>query len=444
MATPIIDFVENCCNSKVSRFFMPGHKGKSLLGFEQRDITEIKGADYLYEASGIIGESERQTAAAFGAADTLFSTEGSTLCIKTMLGIIRLMAGDTQPTILAPRNVHKAFIDGCILLDINVVWLYPQLYSESICSANITPQLIENALKAHPEVTCCYVTSPDYLGNTSDIQAIAKICHSFDKPLLVDNAHGAYLAFLEENAHPIPLGADMCCDSAHKTLPCCTGTAYLHISKTAPQLFSKAARNVMSMFASTSPSYLLLQSLDLCGDMLASGEFAQRLAELVKRVDKCRQKLTSLGWALCGNEKTKLTICAAKCGHSGTELAELLRQYSIEPEYSDREYVVLMAGVYNTESDFERLENALAAISIKPPLINSFPPVVPAERKMSMRDAAFLPWESVNVDDSLGRVCAMTVTACQPSVPVVVSGEVISEDIIKIMKKYSIFQVNVL
>ena len=422
---------------------MPGHKGKVFHGMEAFDLTEIKGADYLYDAQGIIGRSETQTAKAFGAGRTLYSTEGSSQCIKTMLGIIKVCSSSQRVTVLAPRNVHKAFIDACILLDIDVRWLYPIKPSVSICCADIMTEQFKNVLNTGG-IDCCYVTSPDYLGNIADIKGISAVCKAVGVPLIVDNAHGAYMAFLKENTHPIALGADMCCDSAHKTLPCYTGTAYLHISENAPKEYAKLAKNVMSMFGSTSPSYLLLQSLDLCSGYLASGEFARELENAAERVDGCKAKLRAMGWELCGQEKLKITLDAAKCGYTGDELADMLRRKHIEPEYSDAEFVVLMAGVSSSQGDFDALVQALGSIPVKEPLSQELPLIVPAERKMTIRQAALQSYKTVSVDDALGEICAMTVTACQPSVPVVVSGEVISESVIKILKRYSIFSVNVL
>ena len=443
MATPINDFVKAYSASGTARFHMPGHKGTAFHGLEPLDITEIKGADYLYDASGIIGQSEQQTANAFGTAATLFCTEGSSLCIKTMLGLVKLQSPAQRPTILAPRNVHKAFIDACVLLDLDVKWLYPQTPTTSICCADITPAQFEQAL-SEGGIDAVYVTSPDYLGNLADIKSISQICKTHGVPLLVDNAHGAYTAFLKDSLHPIALGADICCDSAHKTLPCYTGCAYLHISKSANAAFLQDAKRVMSLFGSTSPSYLLLQSLDLCGDLLASGEFSKQLQTAVERVSACKRELSNLGWQLCGSEPMKITICAAKCGYDGKSLADILRQSGIEPEYSDVQFVVLMAGISNTQTDFDKLISALGNIPVKPPIDNDFPPILPSPRQLPIRQAALQKGTTVSIDDAVGRTCALSVTACQPSVPVVVSGETITADIVKILKRYSIFEVNVL
>lgn len=444
MSAPINDFVKRYIQSRTVRFHMPGHKGCSFHGCEAYDITEVKGADYLYQPQGIIAQSRERTAAAFKAAKTLFSTEGSSQCIKTMLGIVKKTIGDKRLRIAAPRNVHKAFIDGCILLDADVVWLYPSKPSQGICSCDITPAQIEKLLSDDKDIDCLYITSPDYLGNIADIKAIADISHKAGVPLLVDNAHGAYMAFLEENTHPMALGADMCCDSAHKTLPCYTGGAYLHFSYSAPDSFTENAENIMSMFGSTSPSYLILQSLDLCGEMLAEGTFTEKLAQSTAMVKSCKERIGKLGWIFCGQEKMKITVCAAKCGYTGFELGDKLRGAGIEPEYCDEQYVVLMAGISNTQEDFDKLADAFEKLPVKKALDVQTPGLLPAEKKLSMRKAAFSPSQSVDIQSAVSRVCALTVTGCQPSVPVTVSGEVISEYSVELLEACGIRKVNVI
>lgn len=447
MSTPICDFVNKYSAEGISRFHMPGHKGVNFHGTEKLDITEIKGADYLFEPDGIIAQSEAQMSAAFGTAKTLYSTEGSSLCIKAMLGIVNQTRRDKSDKMLviAPRNVHKAFINACILLDIEIFWVYPPRQSVSICASEITPEDIKKALGDCPRrPDCVYVTSPDYLGNLCDIKGISEICHKKEILLLCDNAHGAYLNFLEKSLHPMALGADMCCDSAHKTLPCYTGGALLHISKSAPEEFSKCAKNVMSLFASTSPSYLIMQSLDMCGDYL-SKSYKADLAKTVRRVGICKERITSCGWKLCGDEPCKITVCANDSGFEGNELGDRLRKYGIEPEYTDFKYVVLMITPFNSEKDFLRAERAFSEIP-QPKIRVCFEEceIPKAKVRMGIRQAAFSDFRTVPVDKAEGKICAMTVTCCQPSVPVVISGEEITAEVIKILKKYSIYEINVL
>ena len=446
MSSPIFEFARRYADSGVSRFHMPGHKGQVLHGLEPCDLTEIRGADYLYEPEGIIARSEENAAELFGTARTLYSTEGSSLCIKTMLAIAHRCRKDhsRRMLVMAPRNVHKAFINACILLDIDVRWVYPAAGSRSLCSSGFTVEDMERTLASCPYIPdAVYVTSPDYLGNIADIPALSGFCKDNDIPLIVDNAHGAYLRFLDEDIHPITLGADMCCDSAHKTLPCYTGGALLHISKNAPAGYGECAKNVMSLFASTSPSYLIMESIDLCMDMIGK-DYRQRLAECVSRTELCKQRLNSAGWKTVGGEKCKITIAAAECGMNGDELGDRMREAFIEPEYTDPQYTVLMTTPFNSEEDYTRLEKLMAEIPAGKGE-RAIPDILPeAVVSMPIRKAAFSPSREVDVEDAEGLVCGLTVTSCQPSVPAVVSGEVISADIIKILKRYGVLRVSVL
>ena len=232
MKTPIVDFVDSYMSSHISRFHMPGHKGRDHLGFERYDITEIGGADTLYSADGIILESENNASKLFGTAHSFYSTEGASLAIKAMLALA-CSGCNGRPLIFAARNSHKSFVYACALLDADVKWMYSSS-TKHLCECMISAEGVRETLETSNKKPCAvYITSPDYLGNIADVMGIAEVCHSYDVPLLVDNAHGAYLKFLPESCHPIDEGADMCCDSAHKTLPVLTGGAYLHISKRA-------------------------------------------------------------------------------------------------------------------------------------------------------------------------------------------------------------------
>lgn len=225
MQTPIVDFVRRYQKDGVTRFHMPGHKGQSYLGCEWADITEICGADSLYEADGIIAESEENASALFGSGRTFYSTEGSSQCIRAMLSLaLSRHNGKERSVVLAARNVHKAFVYAAALLDFDVEWLWPEDGMKSLCSCKVSPAQVEKQIVRSRPVAV-YLTSPDYLGGQMDIRSIAEVCHREGVLLLVDNAHGAYLHFLKQSVHPLDLGADMCCDSAHKTFPVLTGGA---------------------------------------------------------------------------------------------------------------------------------------------------------------------------------------------------------------------------
>ena len=308
MNTPVADFVRAYAGSGVSRLHMPGHKGQPFLGCEALDITEVQGADALFEAAGILRESEEHAASLFGAARTLYSTEGSSLCIRAMLCLaLTCRPAGTDRLILAARNVHRSFVYAAALLDLPVRWLWPQA-GGSLCSCPVTGEELDQALSSLPRPPAAvYVTSPDYLGLMQPIEELAQVCHRHGTLLLVDNAHGAYLHFLPKPCHPMDLGADLCCDSAHKTLPVLTGGAYLHISRQAPPAMASRAKQAMAMFGSTSPSYLTLASLDLCNGYLA-GSYRERLHQAQDQLQAFRLRLQGLGWHVPETDPLRLTL----------------------------------------------------------------------------------------------------------------------------------------
>ncbi len=441
MKTPIIDFVKGYAKSRAARLHMPGHKGQNITGVEKFDITEIKGADELYSADGIIDESENNASALFGSAHSYYSAEGSTLAIKAML---TLAASERpmgeRPLFVAARNIHKAFVYGAAMLDADVEWVYSE--RGHICKCVITPNDIERAIERCPrKPDGVYITSPDYLGNIADVKGIAKTCDRFGVPLLVDNAHGAYLAFLDENRHPMALGASMCADSAHKTLPVITGGAYLHIAKKAER-FCASARSAMAMYASTSPSYLVLQSLDACNKYLAESD-RKGLKNICGYAERVRARLCEKRIVNEGDEPLKIVIGAPASGYEGGELAEIFRRGGVEPEFCDRDYVVLMLSEFNTRRELEVLAAVVDSLVGKEPLEREAVKAPECYRAMSIREAVFAPFESVPISQAEGRICASPTVSCPPAVPVAVSGEVISKECVNAFLHYGITSVSV-
>ena len=414
-----------------------------MLGCERLDITEIDGADVLYSAGGIIDESECNASVLFGTKHSFYSTEGSSLAIKAMLALIkkRTPAGK-RTTVLAARNVHKAFIYACALLDIDAEWIYPSQFSH-LCECNISPDELERALaNADHLPDAVYLTSPDYLGNIADVKGLSEVCRRYSLPLLVDTAHGAYLGFCEPSMHPIALGAHMCCDSAHKTFPVLTGGAYLHIANSF-DADKDEVRSTLALFASTSPSYLILQSLDLCNFYLADG-YRERLENCIARLDKIKSDLADRGICAKETEPLKLVLTRESCGYSGDELAKLLRDHGIEPEFVDKDALVLMATPSLEERDFERLESALSTLKAREIAPTRLPAPEIATRALSIRDAIFSPSEKISTKDSAGRICASPTVSCPPAVPVVMSGEIVTEHAIELMLYYGIDQIQII
>ncbi len=468
VSTPVFDFVQNYNAKSSARFHMPGHKGKSILGCEKIDITEIDGADVLSESQGIIGESQKNATKIFGTGATFYSTEGSSLSIKTML-MVALMAWKAKrchreqalkkvkrPWVLAARNVHRAMVDACALLDLDVEFL-PCEQQKGICSVAVESTQVKQYLENCQEPPIgVYLTSPDYLGARCDIKAISEVCHEYQLPLLVDNAHGSYLAFLKESQHPIHLGADICCDSAHKTLPVLTGGGYLHLSKEAALIYTSFVRKAFSVFASTSPSYLILQSMDLCNPYLA-GEYRDRLEKCVEKLEQFRQTMRERGIVVLDSEPLKVVLDTGANGYSGYEIAEEMRSViwqngeivmeGMECEFADNQYLVLMITPENKKEDFQCLENWLQNTILqkkKKPLqqMKGFSDETP-QRAMSIRQAVFASSEEVSVEDAKGRILAQETISCPPAIPIGISGEIITQDMIAVFHFYGIEKISV-
>lgn len=430
MKTPIVDFVKKYSQSDVSRLHMPGHKGVPFLGCESLDITEINGADALYHAQGIIAESEKNATALFGSLRTFFSAGGSSQSIKAMMALAK--NGRKDFTVLAARNVHKSFIYACALLDIKVRWLFDENENFSLCRCNITPEQLENELKKE-KADAVYITSPDYLGGMNDIESLSAVVHRYGALMLVDNAHGAYLRFLSESCHPISLGADMCCDSAHKTLPVLTGGAYLHINN---EKFINGAKSALEMFGSTSPSYLILQSLDMCNAYISDG-YREKLQECISKLNNLKKELTENGWKCLETDPLKLTVLT-----KDTDFCKKLRQSGIECEYEDPDYTVMMFTPETDDKTYRKLieDAGKCEKQITPVNLSLSVP----EKCMEISDAIFSDYEEIDIEDSVDRIVADTSVGCPPAVPVLVSGEKITDDAVKVMQYYGINSIRVI
>ena len=434
MNTPIYDFLNDYACSDITRLHMPGHKGKSYLGCEKFDITEFDGADDLFAPSEIILQSENNATKIFNSGATFYSCEGSSLSIRTMIYAAYMAREKGKNKIAAVRNVHKSFITACALLDIDIVWIYPK-NANGLCSGTVNNQEILDCFNSNTDIFALYLTSPTYLGEITDIKSVSTICKDRKIPLLVDNAHGAYLKFC--GMHPIDLGAAMCCDSAHKTLPVLTGGAYLHISTETKEKYQQYIKKGMALFGSTSPSYLILSSLDLCNKYLADN-YAQKLNKCIEKVNKLKKILLSCGFKVVGNEPLKLTI---EC--NGLKLNELLKKESIFCEYYDKTVLTLMFTPENNELDFIRVEKAINSISQD---ISAYDPpkIVSGAKKLTVRQAYLSDYETINIDSALNKICAVSSVSCPPAIPIAIAGETITEQTIEALKFYVINEIDII
>lgn len=421
METPIHDFLLSYAAENPVRCHMPGGKEQPF------DITEIEGADSLFESSGIIKRSEMNAAGFFGAGETLFSCGGSTLAIQTMLACAKTMFPEKN-RVAASRYCHKSLVASCVLLGLEVDWIE----AESFLSCEISPKNAEEAIRE--DTLCVFVQNIDYYGGECDIKGISEVCKRKRVLLLVDNAHGAYLVFTDR--HPLRLGADMTADSAHKTLPCITGSAYLHVSENAPKGLSKRAKELMGLFGSSSPSYLMLDSLDLCNRFIAEkADYAKMIFDEIKAL---KSRLEALGFKLRKSDLMKITIDACEYGYSGFELSAQLRERGVSAEYADRRYTVLLFSVSQDIQDFERVFKAASDIPRREKIEYNEPTFKLPPVAMTAREAVFGNSDEVRLENACGKVCGSIICSCPPCVPVIMPGEVFTEEIVKVMAEYGI------
>ncbi len=414
---------------------MPGHKGKGKLG-EKFDITEINGADVLYSPSGIILQSENNATKLFDTAHTFYSTQGSTLCIQAMLTMV--VKGVKNPVIIATRNCHIAFLNACSLLGIKVIWLYGE--RNTLCSLKFDLEELETALTLNANVCGVYITTPDYLGAIAPIKEIAKICDNKHISLLVDNAHASYSAFLQDNFHPIKLGAHLVCDSAHKTLPTLTGGAYLHVSKKCEK-YLEIARDSLKLYASTSPSYLILQSLDYTNFYLE--KYAYKYQQLADKITKLKLELFNYGYNVISGEPLKLVIKITDFGYTKQLFISHLQKYKIETEMVENDYAVFMFSPLNTSSNLKTLKKALFKLN-KKPQINTQPlNFAKTTQVLPIRDAYLKNSREILVEQAENSICGQSIVTCPPAIPIVISGELITKELIEILKYYQIKTIKV-
>lgn len=427
-------------------FHTPGHKGKF---FKSRDLlsldfTELPLTDSLYEASGIITEIEKNIKELYNSKRSIVSCGGNTLSIQTMFRLASKSGGN----VLCDRVVHRSAVSAMALLGINPVWIKSDFGKESHLAEKINMESLKKHLSSNKSFDAFYTTSPSYHGILQDIKKISDFCAHYSVPVLVDNAHGSHLMFTSENLHPITNGASLCADSAHKTLPVLTGGSWLHIND---DRFIKSAKNAMALFGSTSPSYPIMASMDICLSWLAS--YAKReFLNLESRVKSIKSFARNIGIYVPNDDisdPVRIVLGTWKIGYSGYEFREHLYKYKIEPEMCDEKYVVLIATPFNTKEDWKRLKKSIS--SVKPKnncdkdlyeecfMSGDLP-----EIKASLREAVMHEGIYVDISCSKNRIAADIVCPCPPGVPVVMPGEKIGESEYEALKRYGISEIYVL
>ena len=423
---PLYNTITTHNAKNTASFHTPGHKihanflNDITTAF---DTTELPDTGSLFDGNDAIEVSEKLSAVAFNAGLTLFSAGGCTLCIQTMLALTTSPGGSK---VIMARHSHGSAIRTAALLDINPIWLWSEAGKQT-CVEDVKAALVSN-----PSVKVVYLTSPDYYGNLADIPAISAECQKFGAKLLVDNAHGSHLGAF--NLHPLSLGADITADSAHKTLPVLTGGAFLHFSNRSEYSYQRA-KSAMALFASTSPSFMTLTSLELAREWWEqSGKVEYKNVAVM--VNNFTRIARARGIAIPQNtlrDPARLTLNTSSIGMTGKEAAEYFRANGCEPEYSDSQHVVFIITPFNTPEELSQLGQSIAAIPVSHPLPCEEYPVQHPDIVMTPRTAMASLQTEIQTIHAAGETCAIPLCPCPPGIPILMPGEKIQPSHIPIL-----------
>lgn len=443
--TPIYDAIGSYTNTGPLPFHMPGHKlGRGipehlLKNIAALDITEIPGTDNLHNPSGVIKEAQELAAHAFGADKTYFLVNGSTC---GMHAIISTVCKSGQKLIVT-RDCHKSAFGGMLLAGVEPVFIMPEFNKAFGMMACITPEAVERALIDNPEAAGIILTRPNYYGACCDLERIAGVVHSYGKILAVDEAHGAHLGFSDKlPVSAMDAGADICVQSAHKTLPAFTQGAYLHVK--AGRVDVERLEFMLDILQTTSPSYIIMAFLDIArGIMQQDGE--QLLSRLVSDIQGFKTEaagIKGLRFLEDGDisggrlDETRIVANLEELGLTGYEVQKLLRKdYRVEVEMSDFTNVVAIATVADDTEALRRLFEAVSGIgskygsnkSLYRPKHTGFeiPPI-----KLGLNEALKTEREEVDLQKAAGRICRSIIAPYPPGIPLVFPGEIITPEIV--------------
>lgn len=428
----LLDQLQRYCATDALPMHMPGHKRNPdalrLPDPVSVDITEIDGFDNLHGAEEILLRCQQRAARVFGAEETHFLVNGSSC------GILAAITACVPPggKLLMARNCHKSALNAVTIGGIIPQYIYPEFYADDGISGGIDPDDVRAALDADPSLGCVLITSPTYEGVISDVAAIAKICHDRGAVLIVDEAHGAHLGFGGFPASAIQCGADIAIQSVHKTLGSLTQTALLHTSGLRAD--RDRLRRMLTVYQTSSPSYILMASIDECVCRMAAGAaetaaWRTRAAKFHADAQALRHLRVILP-AKAEYDLSKIVISTLGTSVTGPQLQRILRnEYRIELEMASAHYVIAMTGMGDTDETLARLKDALFAIDKTLTAADAPAPVDPMMPRPRMAlppcNVQWLPAEHVPVSQAGGRICAETVFAYPPGIPLIVPGEVI-------------------
>ncbi len=470
--TPLSSGLSELKNSGRYPMHMPGHKRNTqLVGSISDfylpydiDITEIEGFDNLHCRTGVLAQLSERCARLYGA-KYAFPLVGGSTC-----GILSCIRAVTKPNdkIIMARNCHMSVYHAVSLCSLEAEYIYTEYCCGSGIIGSVTPRQVREAFESDPDAKALVITSPTYEGVISDIEEIAKIVHKFGALLVVDAAHGAHLSLSKNNF--LPENKICCADAAvvslHKTLPALTQTALaLVFGDNADKIESSLSRQI-DIFETSSPSYILLSSIEQCVNILENyGDslfkawksridlFEENILKLENlRIFGYGEKAPDLFGDIYGFDKSKINVICDLCvclsdGRPvrGNDIASFLRGKNIEPEMISRDYALLMTSFCDTEEAYIRLFEALSEFdadlavdeNAKNAEIERFEEFSSANKvAMKISDAEFAEGEIVFLNDAVGKISLDYITPYPPGIPLVVPGEVISGYVVDKVKKF--------
>ncbi|NLT95134.1 MAG: aminotransferase class I/II-fold pyridoxal phosphate-dependent enzyme [Clostridia bacterium] len=446
---PIIENLLNHGHNNPFSGHTPGHKGGQIIPplleknwpreIWQFDLTEIENMDNLHNPTGCIREAQRMTAELFNAKSSYFLVNGTSVGIQAAI-----LALAYQSPIFVPRNVHKSVYSGLILADAQPVYL-PVTYDKNWgFPLGIEPETLKHWIEKYPHCKTLIITNPTYQGLSYKIEEIMAVALDHGLKVIIDEAHGSHLA-LHKDLPPsaLSLGAHIVIQSWHKTLPVLTQASVLHLGKnySGPDI-----SQYLKLLQTTSPSYLLLASLDGCRAFLADN-ISELIDEKIIKIKKIREDISSLSnikmfQAPDRAYKTDpFKLCLSSPKVSGYQLAELLRErFGIYPEMAEERYCLIILAVVHDQRFLERLWKALKAIDDELEQYSPYPFLPVGEQdfipqtKMLIREAFFRPKERVILEKALGRTAGDFLIKYPPGIPLVVPGEVIDEAVFQTLQ----------
>ncbi len=421
-------------NSEVRRFHMPGHKGNFDL-FDEHitkfDVTELDTTDNLYSPQKELLEAERLASELFGVKRTVFCAGGATLGNQTALSFFE------GRKVLFERNIHISVLNAAMLLDIEPVFAYNSINTQTGVVMPVEKQEIEETLRNDPDISAVFITSPNYYGLCADIRGIKQICEKYGVLLITDNSHGTHLAFFDNDSSGSHC-SDITVDSAHKTLPVLTGGAFLHFNT---NISREEICSKMLAFGSTSPSFLILSSLDKARAWCE--ENIESFLQTKNNVNNVKSFLRSKNATVVESEICDpIRVCIACENAKETDLQ--LKKFNFIPEMCDGNCIVFMFTPFNRDSDFTDLIRAFSEIDFKAPIMPVCQSLPETQIVCKMKEAFYGEKTESDIDSAVGRIAAEPIIPYPPGVPILIPGELITEKTAEYIKMYNTDKVKVL